>query len=40
MNKDQLAIIEGCASADEAEIKTALWVIENFQAERMAEAIA
>ncbi|CEJ61633.1 hypothetical protein PMG11_10161 [Penicillium brasilianum] len=40
MNKDQVAVIEGCASADEAEIKTALWVIEQFQAGQLAEAVA
>jgi dsRNA-specific ribonuclease len=33
MNKNEVAIIEGCASADEAEIKTALWVIEKFHAQ-------
>ena len=30
INKKEIALIEGCASADEAEIKTALWLIENF----------
>lgn len=40
VNKNQVAVIEGCASAEEAEIKTALWVIENFHAERMAAAVA
>lgn len=40
MNKNEVAIIEGCASADEAEIKTALWVIEKFHAQQFAEVAA
>jgi dsRNA-specific ribonuclease len=40
MNKKQLAVIEGCASADEAEIKTALWVIEKFHEGQLAAAVA
>ncbi|KAF3401884.1 Dicer-like protein 2 [Penicillium rolfsii] len=40
MNQNEVATIEGCASADEAEIKTALWVIENFHAHQLAEVAA
>lgn len=40
MNENQLAVVEGCASADEAEIKTALWVLEKFHAGQFTEAVA
>ncbi|KAJ5469262.1 Dicer-like protein 2 [Penicillium diatomitis] len=40
LNKTQIALIEGCASADEAEIKTALWLIENFQPSLPSEEVA